>query len=958
MLTDSADFCYIAHGISKRLQVFAFQEYEKIMGDKFVKFGLLCILLATGLPLYGADINVLTNPGFESGTSEWIARNCSITTVSSPVHSGSNSGRAYDRTATWQGIQQDMRGKMVEGATYTLSGWIRTSSVASSDIHITFQKTDGGNNGDPQYQWAASGTANNSEWTYISGNYTLNIIGTLTQLLVYVEGPDSGIDIYVDNMEVYGPEVTSSSTASGTIDINTQYQVIEGFGAAGAWYEGWLTAHPQRETLYDLFFDELGLDIYRLRNTHDQSTDYMTRSAEIVTEAKERNPNLKILISSWSPPTYLKSNGDIAGGGDATLIGGPSSYDYAGFANWWADSITAWWNDYGVHADYISIQNEPDYDASWDSCRFDPTENSSVAGYDQAFETVYNEMYSRFGASMPKMLAPECIGLGYSTLDNFLNAIINHNHVYGYAHHLYHGGNGQDPDSYLPEMQALNVSWGSKPLFQTEYENRTDASAWPDAYNIALLLHNALTAEEVSGYLYWDLFWAEPGGLVGFPSYGSSSYTIHSDFYGFKQYSAFIYPDWQRIDATDDSSDVRMSAYISPDESQMTVVIINTSASTDIDLTLSFTDFTIASGTVYRTSQMENCASIGRFDPGNPLTLPAQSVTTLSLNADFAMTPPGPPQGLVTTEGDTVVSLDWDDNVESDLAGYNIYRSTTSGSGYTQINAALLSNSEFIDNTVVNYTTYYYVVTAEDTDMNESAYSAETDAMPNDGGIIQLSGVDFESGFGDWTNISGDDSHDWTRNSGSTPSPNTGPDSGANDSTWYVYLECSPGDGGANTAGDTAILESPDLHGFSRTLTFYYHMYGIHIGTLNVDVYDGTWHDGIWNLSGQQHTSDTEEYTQAIVDLSAYTGLIRIRFRAVAAGNNAGDMAIDDITVNGATLYGDMNYDNIVNADDLPIFAGYWLLENCTELDLNGDCLINLNELSKLAKNWFNASFQ
>ena len=36
-----------------------------------------------------------------------------------------------------------------------------------------------------------------------------------------------------------------------------------------------------------------------------------------------------------------------------------------------------------------------------------------------------------------------------------------------------------------------------------------------------------------------------------------------------------------------------------------------------------------------------------------------------------------------------------------------------------------------------------------------------------------------------------------------------------------------------------------------------------------------------------------------------------------------------------------MNGDNIVDAEDLSEFAGYWLQEDCG-LDLNGDCLINL----------------
>jgi fibronectin type 3 domain-containing protein len=96
------------------------------------------------------------------------------------------------------------------------------------------------------------------------------------------------------------------------------------------------------------------------------------------------------------------------------------------------------------------------------------------------------------------------------------------------------------------------------------------------------------------------------------------------------------------------------------------------------------------------------------------------------------MTPPAAPSGLAATAGDGSVGLDWNDNGEGDLDGYNVYRSTTSGSGYSQINGSLVSYSNYTDNTVTNGTTYYYVVTAVDTLSNESAYSVEDSATPSD----------------------------------------------------------------------------------------------------------------------------------------------------------------------------------------------------------------------------------
>jgi len=103
-----------------------------------------------------------------------------------------------------------------------------------------------------------------------------------------------------------------------------------------------------------------------------------------------------------------------------------------------------------------------------------------------------------------------------------------------------------------------------------------------------------------------------------------------------------------------------------------------------------------------------------------------------SATTDADTTPPAAPTGLMASAGDSTVSLDWNDNGEGDLAGYNIYRSTTSGSGYSQINGSLVLNSDYTDNTVTNGTTYYYVVTAVDISSNESADSSEASATPQD----------------------------------------------------------------------------------------------------------------------------------------------------------------------------------------------------------------------------------
>jgi glucuronoarabinoxylan endo-1,4-beta-xylanase len=407
--------------------------------------------------------------------------------------------------------------------------------------------------------------------------------------------------------------------ATGQVDVDTEYQQLEGFGAAGAWYEGWVTAHPKKNELYYLFFQVLGLDIYRVRNTYDYDSGYISRSGQIVKAAKTRNPNIKVMISSWSPPDYLKSTGSTVGG---TLKKDAGGYMYEEFAQWWAGSLAEFASE-GMVADYVNMQNEPDYVATWDSCKFTYNETASWAGYNLAFEALYDELNGM--DNFPKLLAPEACNTGGSV--GYINALIDKSHVYGYAHHYYGDGDPDNPDTFIPQMQNFaSLYYGEKPLMQTEFSHDTETH--DDTMDLAVLMHNALTVEGVSAYLYWDLFWGGSGGLVTIPSYGSSSYAINPVFYAFMHYSAFTDPNWYRVGASTNSGSLRISAFKNPDCTELSIIIINVSAGS-ISLSLSLGDFNPTSSEVYQTDPTEDAAYIGPFTV--PIELTGESITTINL---------------------------------------------------------------------------------------------------------------------------------------------------------------------------------------------------------------------------------------------------------------------------------------------------------------------------------------
>lgn len=96
--------------------------------------------------------------------------------------------------------------------------------------------------------------------------------------------------------------------------------------------------------------------------------------------------------------------------------------------------------------------------------------------------------------------------------------------------------------------------------------------------------------------------------------------------------------------------------------------------------------------------------------------------------------PPSAPTNVTATAifgGDINVSFDDVDEVGSGVSSYSVKRSTTSGSGYVQIGTVTDNESVsyiYTDNTAVNGTTYYYVVSAIDGSSNESSNSSEDSA--------------------------------------------------------------------------------------------------------------------------------------------------------------------------------------------------------------------------------------
>jgi hypothetical protein len=215
------------------------------------------------------------------------------------------------------------------------------------------------------------------------------------------------------------------------------------------------------------------------------------------------------------------------------------------------------------------------------------------------------------------------------------------------------------------------------------------------------------------------------------------------------------------------------------------------------------------------------------------------------------------------------------------------------------------------------YSGSYGTCTFGCTDANANNYDAS--AQVDDGSCIYAcvdsdTTVSFESGLGMWEQDL-NDGMDWTVLSGSTGSSNTGP-TGAFDGSNYLYTESS----GFYGVDASLVIPCVDPAGWtSATLVFAYHMYGVTMGTLNVDVStdNGTTWNNVWTLTGDQGN----QWTEAIIDLSSYTTQIDLRIQGITGSSFTSDMAIDltrlmEAPIAGCTNINATNYDPLATIDD------------------------------------------
>ncbi|EEF52212.1 hydrolase, hydrolyzing O-glycosyl compounds, putative [Ricinus communis] len=152
------------------------------------------------------DQNIILNPKFEDGLNNWSGRGCKVVLHDSmedgkivPM-SGKVFASATERTQSWNGIQQEITGRVQRKLAYEAIALVRIfgNNVTNADVRATLwvQTPDFRE----QYIGIANLQATDKDWVQLQGKFLLN--GSPKRVVIYIEGPPAGTDILVNSFVV------------------------------------------------------------------------------------------------------------------------------------------------------------------------------------------------------------------------------------------------------------------------------------------------------------------------------------------------------------------------------------------------------------------------------------------------------------------------------------------------------------------------------------------------------------------------------------------------------------------------------------------------------------------------------------------------------------------------------------------------------------------------------------
>ncbi|KAK1937751.1 putative glucosylceramidase 3 [Phytophthora citrophthora] len=450
-------------------------------------------------------------------------------------------------------------------------------------------------------QWIKWGLVSASTCIIVVGMVALGISSHSTESIVATATPDEGnikcfqssyVDKVTNMMEPikglkwnYGGEKNTESFIS--IDVNTQFQEIMGFGGAfteAAALQFQKLSKEKQEEVLTLYFDkekgnaytfgrvpmgscDFSVDSYNFAET-ENDLDLVNFDVDVthdkeaiipfIKRALKRRPDMKMILVPWSPPAWMKRSSSEY---NASMLGSVKPVGLrddmrAPWALYFSKFITAY-KKQGIPFWGLSPQNEPEFAAPWEAC-----------GYSPEYEAEF------IGEFLGPVLDRDHPGLTLMAFDHnrvsvnhWAEVIYNHptasKYVDGIAFHWYEDGGERYMDGVAYPEHLNDTHFVNQSLFMLSSESSScpgvavGDKAWfrgqRYGHNIFSDLNNY-----AAGWIDWNLMLDHTGGpnhkgnvcdAAIIVTENGEDYFVQPMYYFIQHFSKFIPPGSRRVQA-------------------------------------------------------------------------------------------------------------------------------------------------------------------------------------------------------------------------------------------------------------------------------------------------------------------------------------------------------------------------------------------------------------------------
>jgi len=385
--------------------------------------------------------------------------------------------------------------------------------------------------------------------------------------------------------------VADGSIASVFIDPAKQFQTIEGFG--GAFTEAaavtWRKLSPtNQQAIINAYFDAATGHGYTLCRTHINSCDFSTSNYaydEVAGDTELKHFSIardqqallpmiqaalatsktpfKLFASPWSPPAWMKTNGEMNHGGKLK-----PEYRQA-----WADYFVRYIQEYrkqGVKLWGLTTQNEPEANSPWDNCLYSPTEQRDF------IRDYLGPTMKRAHLQNVKIMAWDH---NRDDMVEYADVIyadpVASRYIWGTAYHWYSDGAYQN-------MAMHHDAWPEKPLLSTEscQDWGPHIGEWGPGERYGTAIISDLNRWSL-GWVDWNLVLDERGGPNHANNFCSApiiadtkndKLLFQSTYYYLGHFARYIHPGAKRILCSSSQGGIEATACVNPDGTVAVVV--------------------------------------------------------------------------------------------------------------------------------------------------------------------------------------------------------------------------------------------------------------------------------------------------------------------------------------------------------------------------------------------------